>query len=215
MELYSLFEGFPCLAFDVETPNSRNDRMSAIGIARIENGLILEEISTLVNPEEPFDAFNVALTGITPRMAAAAPVFPELWEQYGVLFSSSILIAHNAPFDLSVLSRCLRDYGLEAPRYLPYCCTVRMGRRCYPELANHRLDTLCRYRDIPLDHHNAGSDSRACADLFLDYGAHGFSAGEFLRLYDRLEGRTLRKKETDALLLTHESQQAERSSLLF
>ena len=90
-----------------------------------------------------------------------------------------------------------------------------MGRRCYPELANHRLDTLCRYRDIPLDHHKAGSDSRACAELFLDYSAHGFSAGKFLRLYDRLEGRTLQKKETDALLSALDSQQTECASLLF
>ncbi len=200
MELYNLFEDFPYLAFDVETPNSRNDRMSAIGIARIEGGFIIEEMSTLVNPEEAFDRFNIMLTGITPRMAEASPVFPELWEQIKSFFTHSILIAHNAPFDLSVLSHCLRDYGLDAPRYLPYCCTVQMGRRCYPELTNHRLDTLCIYRDIPLDHHKAGSDSRACAELFLDYRAHGLETNRFLRFYDRLEARTLRKNETDALL---------------
>ena len=200
MELMEWFKGFPYLAFDVETPNSRSERMSAIGIARIENGVIVEESTTLVNPQQPFDAFNVALTGITPRMARSAPIFPEIWEKIGPLFSRSILLAHNAPFDLSVLSKCLTDYDLEAPRYLPYCCTVRMGRRCYPELANHRLDTLCIRCEITLTHHQAGSDSRACAELFLDYLAHGLETRDFLRLYDRLERRTLSKKEIGALL---------------
>ena len=111
------------VAFDVETPNYANDRMSAIGVAVIENGEITEEFYSLVNPETRFDRFNIELTGITPEMAAGTPTFPELWDKLGPLMDSGLLAAHNAPFDLSVLAKCLRDYGVRwrPPRglYLP------------------------------------------------------------------------------------------------
>ena len=63
------------IAFDVETPNYANDRISAIGVTVIENGKVEEQYDTLVNPEAPFSAFNVALTGITPAMVADKPAF--------------------------------------------------------------------------------------------------------------------------------------------
>ena len=57
------------VAFDVETPNSHNDRISSIGITVVENGIIADNLYYLVNPETYFDMFNVQLTGITPEMA--------------------------------------------------------------------------------------------------------------------------------------------------
>ena len=56
------------IAFDVETPNHRNDRMSAIGITVIEDGAITREFYSLVDPEQEFDPFNISLTGITPEI---------------------------------------------------------------------------------------------------------------------------------------------------
>ena len=53
------------IVFDTETPNSRNNRMSAIGISVVEDGVITREFATLVNPEAHFDPFNIQLTGIT------------------------------------------------------------------------------------------------------------------------------------------------------
>ncbi len=179
------------VAFDVETPNCRNDRMSAIGIAVIENGLIERSFTSLVNPETRFDAFNIALTGITPEMVRTAPTFPELWRRIGPLMQSSVLIAHNAPFDLRVLACCLKGYGLTGPQTLRYACTVQMGRRCYPHLPNHRLDTLCRYRSIPLQHHQADSDCLACGQLFLDYLQNGLTLSPFLREFDLETMRTV------------------------
>ena len=172
------------IAFDVETPNSYNDRMSAIGLAVIENGQVFRTFATLVNPETHFDAFNVALTGISPEMVRTAPTFPELWARIGRVMQNSLLLAHNAPFDMRVLGCCLKDYGLPMPGPLTYACTVQMGRRCYPHLPNHRLDTLCRALNIPLDHHRADSDSRACAELFLNYLQNGLTVQPFLRQYD-------------------------------
>lgn len=179
------------IAFDVETPNSANDRMSAIGITVIENGAIVDEFSTLVNPEAYFNRFNIQLTGITPQMAAQAPTFGALWPVIQPVLSSGMLIAHNAPFDMSVLAKCLRAYGICWQSSADYACTCQMGRRCFPELPNHKLNTLCTYLNITLDHHQAASDSHACAQLLLHYQEKGMDVGQFCRKYDLVHARTL------------------------
>lgn len=180
------------IAFDVETPNYLNDRMSAIGITVIDSGVIVDDFYSLVNPEEQFNYFNVQLTGITPEMVADKPTFSELWTELEPLMSTGILIAHNAPFDMRVLAQCLGAYGIDWQPFATYACTCAMGRACYPELSNHKLNTLCAYLDLNLDHHNAGSDSRACGELLLDYMRHGLNIGRYVRRYDLLQRRTLR-----------------------
>ena len=181
------------LVFDVETPNARNDRMSAIGLTVVENGVVRRTHATLVNPETHFDPFNVRLTGITPEAAAQAMSFPELWAHVRPLFDHSVLAAHNAPFDMHVLACCLRHYGLDHLPSYPYICTVRLGRQVYPRLPDHRLDTMCEALGIPLDHHRAGSDSRAAAFLLADYMARGADPARFRRMYDMGGMRTLRR----------------------
>ena len=181
------------IAFDVETPNYANDRMSAIGITVIEDGLIIDEFYSLVNPEVPFSPFNISLTKITPEMVRDQPAFPQLWEKIRPIMESGVLIAHSAPFDMSVLAQCLKAYKIEWQPFARYACTCVMGRACYPELGNHRLDTLCSYLKFDLDHHNAGSDSRACAMLLLDYLRHGVDIGRYLRRYDLILRKTVRQ----------------------
>lgn len=178
------------VVFDVETPNASNSRMSAIGLTVVEDGRIVDELFTLVNPETYFHPFNVALTGITPEMAERAPTFEQLWETIGPMMSSGLLVAHNAPFDMSVLAKCLRAYCIDWRDRVPYLCTVRLGRRCYPQLPNHRLNTLCAYLDISLDHHQAGSDSRACAEILIDCLDRGMDAGRFVREFDMVHMRS-------------------------
>ena len=180
------------IAFDVETPNSANDRMSAISISVIDDGRITEEFSTLVNPETHFDSFNIALTGITPDAVRKAPTFDRLWPQIRSFMDSGLLLAHNAPFDMAVLAKCLRAYGIDWQRYVPYACTCAMSKRCCPSLINHKLDTLCRYYGIALDHHQASSDSHACAQLFLDMNAEKTVLQDYRRMYDMYQMRTLK-----------------------
>lgn len=187
------------VAFDVETPNYENNRMSAIGIATVKGEEITGTFGTVINPETYFASFHVALTGITPGQAERAPAFWALWPTVEPLLSGGILLAHNAPFDLGVLARCLRAYSIDWAHYVPYICTVRMSRAALPQLPNHRLNTLCEHWDIPLEHHRAESDSLACAQLFLNCRRAGVAAGRFLRWYDLLEMRTLTAGEALAL----------------
>ena len=144
------------VAFDVETPNAQNRRMSAIGVSVIERGEIVQELYTLVDPQTHFDPFNIAL-----------------------------------PFDLRVLASCLHDYHIDWKPEAAYLCTCQMGRKAYPYLPNHKLNTLCDHLRLDLDHHNAGSDSRACALLLLDYLQKGLRPEPFLRTYRFADRKTL------------------------
>ena len=170
------------IVFDVETPNRYNSRMSAIGIAVVEDGRVTDSFYSLVDPEQPFDCFNTQLTGIDSRTVRGAPTFPELWARIEPLMSSGVLVAHNAPFDLGVLKKCLRDYGIPWQARVPGLCTVRMGRRLLPDVS-HRLNDLCAYYGIPLDHHRADSDSLACAQILLRYLAAGASPEKYIKIY--------------------------------
>ncbi|MEE1113603.1 MAG: 3'-5' exonuclease [Eubacterium sp.] len=170
------------IAFDVETPNRRNNRMSAIGISVIEDGKIADSYFSYVDPEQTFDYFNTRLTGISAQTVKGAPNFALLWKEIEPIMSSGMLLAHNAPFDLGVLRKCLADYGIAWKPTVDYLCTVQMGRRILPE-QGHKLNELCDYYGIELDHHQADSDSRACAEIFLHYLEGGADVERFVHHY--------------------------------
>ena len=168
------------IAFDVETPNHLSDRMSAIGITVIEDGTIKDELYSLINPETYFDYFNTRLTGISEETVWDAPTFPELWPEIEPLMSGGLLVAHNAVFDMGVLKKCLQYYEIDWKPYVRYICTVQMGRRILPGMS-HKLDVLCDYYGIELDHHQAASDSRACAKILLRYLEQGADIRKSIR----------------------------------
>lgn len=170
------------IAFDVETPNRLNHRMSAIGITVIDDGEITKDFYSLVNPETHFDWFNTQLTGIDAELVKDAPAFPELWPEIEPIMSSGILLAHNAVFDLGVLKKCLDGYGIFWKRSAKYLCTVQMGRQLLPGMS-HKLNALCGYYGISLNHHNAGSDSQACAKILLRYIEDGADVSRYIRTY--------------------------------
>ena len=170
------------IAFDVETPNRYNSRMSAIGIAVVEDGRIVDSFYSLVDPEQPFDLLNTQLTGIDSRAVRGAPTFRELWGRIEPIMSSGLLVAHNAPFDMGVLKKCLRAYNIPWRTQVPGVCTVRMGRRLLPGIS-HGLGDMCAYYGIELDHHRADSDSLACARILIRYLESGADPEKYIRMY--------------------------------
>ena len=150
---------------DVETPNFSNSAISAIGLIHINtDGEIIEKY-TFVNPEQHFDTFNIELTGITPEMVKDAPVFASVWEEIKEYFENSIIVAHNARFDLGVISKCLIRNHLEIPN-MQYMCTVDLSRKYIPS-KSHKLNVLSELLGIELNHHQADSDTKACMEIFM------------------------------------------------
>lgn len=172
------------IVFDVETPNFKNDRMSALGICIVENMRITDNFYALVNPETYFNRFNIELTGITPEMVARKRSFGELWDAgLADIMCSGVLVAHNAQFDMSVLSKCLDHYGKSGISSLRFACTVKLSRAALPELPNHKLDTVSKFLNIQLDHHHAGSDARAAAEILIYCMKNGCNMTSFIQQY--------------------------------
>lgn len=170
------------IVFDVETPNRLNNRMSAIGISVVEDGKIVREIYSLVDPEQEFDHFNTMLTGIDAEAVRGKPNFRELWEEIGPVMTSGLLVAHNAPFDMGVLMKCLDRYDIDGPEHFEYACTCRMSRSLLPFLPDHKLNTVSEFFGIELNHHRAGSDAHAAAEILIRLIDRGCDVGSFIRI---------------------------------
>lgn len=177
------------MAFDLEMPNRFGDRISAIGISVIEGGRIVKRYYSLVNPECRFDPYAAELTGINATLVADKPTFPEIWDDIRGLLTNEILVAHSAQNDLHVLSNCLNSYGIEWTPTAKCLCTLTMGNLCYPDLENHRLDTMCEALGIELAHHNAGSDADGAALLLLNYIENGMDPAEHIKTYDTVKAK--------------------------
>ncbi len=155
---------------DVEATGAKMppNRLIELGAYRIRDGRIVDKFLSLVNPEIPIPRFVVALTGITNEMVRTAPLFAEVAPRWLDFVSDSVLIAHNALFDTSFLNHEISRVFPGHRMVNPHLCTVRLSRRAFPELANHRLDTIASHFSIPIiSRHRAGSDALATAELFL------------------------------------------------
>ena len=181
------------IAIDFETALNQQTPCS-LGIAIVKNGQITDCRSYLIDPESKFSSYNMQIHGIHPEDVAGQPTFPQLWETIRPILEQGILVAHNAPFDMSVLAKCLRDYGLSWHKRVPYACTCQMSRRLIPQSHNHKLNTLCDYFGLELDHHHAGSDSRACGEIFFRCVETGADVSGFVRTYDVERIRTEKRR---------------------
>jgi DNA polymerase-3 subunit epsilon len=155
-------------AIDFETACYQRASACAVGLVRVKEGQIDETFYTLIKPPlgmEILPSFT-SIHGITNREVAKAPTFENIWPVLKEFIGNDFLVAHNSSFDKSVLRYCLGYYGIEyaVPDFV---CTVQCSRRKWPELYNHKLDTVSRYLGIELTHHEALSDSLACAKIYL------------------------------------------------
>jgi DNA polymerase III subunit epsilon len=155
---------------DVETTGAaaaRGHRITEIAALRVDGaGRLLDEYSTLVNPERPIPPFITRLTNITDAMVAGAPRFGEIAPRVARLLEGRVFVAHNATFDWSFVGAELaRTAGYEPapPRVL---CTLRLARRLVPEVASRSLGALSDYFGIENDaRHRAYGDARATVTL--------------------------------------------------
>lgn len=159
------------LAIDFETANPYRDSACALGLVAVERGRIVAERAFLVRPPSPWFTFS-DLHGITWEKVARAPSFAELWPTLRPWFArADRLLAHNAAFDAAVLRASCQRYGIVPPER-PFLCTLRLVRRAWG-LRPAGLAHVCARFGIPLDHHDALSDARACALIALRALAEG------------------------------------------
>ena len=148
------------------TSTGSKAKIIQVGIVVIEDGEIVEQYATDVNPHERLDSHIKELTGLTDKRLAKAPEFSQVAEKIFELVKDGIFVAHNVQFDANLLAEFLffEGYELRTPRI----DTVELAQIFYPQLEKYNLGILCQELGIPLEQaHSALSDAQATAELFL------------------------------------------------
>lgn len=152
---------------DLETTgtNTLHDRITEVGLCEVRNGTVLEEWSSLVNPEKSIPPFIEKLTGITTGMVADAPRFADIAAELRDKLSGKILVAHNARFDYGFLKSEFRRTEIDFQKQV--LCTVKLSRALFPHHRRHNLDELIVRHELDVrDRHRALGDARVVQRFF-------------------------------------------------
>jgi len=152
---------------DLETTggNSAYDRITEVGLVRVQDGELVEEWSSLVNPERPIPAYIEAYTGISNQMVADAPRFADIAALVRDKLRGAVFVAHSARFDYSFLRS---EFGrLDMPFSAKVLCTVKLSRRLFPSFARHNLDAVMERHGLSCSaRHRALGDARVLHEFW-------------------------------------------------
>lgn len=152
---------------DIETTgmNREGNKITEVAIVCVDNGVVTEEWSSLINPECPIPWGITKLTGITDAMVSDAPKFYGVAKKIVELTEGRTFVAHNAFFDYRFLQREFSELGYTFQREV--LCTVRLARKAFPGLPSYSLHNLSRhFRLERLAEHRALDDAKACWEVF-------------------------------------------------
>ena len=157
------------VAIDFETATGDRNSACAVAIVTVEEGIIVEEYSQLIQPpSNDYTWRNIQVHGIRPNDTVNSPSFSEVYPELHKRLTGKTVVAHNEAFDRSVMQKSMESYDI------PYAdlgceeewvCTVKKYRA--NGFKSAALNVLCDHFEIKLQHHDALSDARACAKLYL------------------------------------------------
>lgn len=157
---------------DLETTGlspRQGHRVIEIGAVAVENGAIVGEFTTLIDAGVPVPAVVQAIHGITDEMLAGQPPPEEVLPRFRAFIADSVLVAHNAAFDIRFLRHEFARLKMGLPN--PHLCTLELSRRRLPRLSDHTLETiyLHLFPDAGLhrQNHRALDDARMTAKIWL------------------------------------------------
>jgi len=154
-------------AIDFETATAFHP--CSVGIVTVENGIVVDEFVTLIKPPDNlYSPFTIQVHGIYPSDTIRAKNFLQVFPEIQKRLQNRVVVAHNESFDRNVLSKSMAYYGLDYADLnigSRWECTVKIYKA--KGLKPTKLSDCCRVMNIQLNHHEALSDARACARLYL------------------------------------------------
>lgn len=152
---------------DIETTGNgyKGSKITEISIFVFDGKKIVDEFTSLVNPEQNIPAFITNLTGITNAMVRNAPKFFEIAKKVAKITENTIFVAHNVNFDYNIIQEEFKNLGFDFKR--KKLCTVRLSRKIMPGLTSYSLGNICTSENIPINgRHRAKGDAEATTELF-------------------------------------------------
>lgn len=154
-------------AIDFETATGYHP--CSVGIVTVENGIITDEFVTLIKPpRNEYNPYTIQVHGIYPRDTINAKSFLQVYPEIEKRLKNRVIVAHNESFDRNVLVKSMALHGLvyeDLNIAARWECTVKIYKA--KGLKPTKLSDCCREMNIELNHHEALSDARACAKLFM------------------------------------------------
>lgn len=197
---------------DLETTGaavSQGSMITEVGAVKVRGGEILGEFQTLVNPHTAIPPFIAVLTGITNSMVAAAPAIDVVLPAFLEFARGTVLVAHNAPFDVGFLQHFARQLGHPWPGF-EVVDTARLARRVVTrdDAPNCKLSSLAvAFGSATTPNHRALEDARATVDvlhgLFERLGTQGVHTLEELQTFTSRVTSAQRRKRHLAEHLPH------------
>lgn len=162
---YDLTSSFVC--FDLETTglNANKDKIIEIGAVKLINNEVVDRFSSFVNPQIPVPQNIIELTGITDDMVKDSPLADTVIKSFIEFCKGSVLVAHNASFDVSFIKKACLDYNIEYD--FTSIDTVAISRAILPDIKNCKLDTVAEYLRVgDFNHHRAIDDAEILSKIF-------------------------------------------------
>ena len=149
---------------DVET-SGKSNKITEISVFKYDGTQVIDEFTSLVNPEVYIPDYITSLTGIDNATVADAPTFAEVANDILDITESTTFVAHNVNFDYNVIRNEFKALGIDFNR--KKLCTVRLSRKLLPGHKSYSLGKLCKSLDITIvDRHRARGDAEATVILF-------------------------------------------------
>jgi DNA polymerase-3 subunit epsilon len=152
---------------DIETTGhgQKGQKITEISALIFDGKKVIDEFTSLVNPEQNIPTFITNLTGITNAMVRNAPKFYEIAKKVEDITKGTIFVAHNVNFDYNIIHAEFKSLGFDFKR--KKLCTVRLTRKIIPGLPSYSLGNICTAEKIPINgRHRAKGDAEATAELF-------------------------------------------------
>jgi len=155
------------VAIDVETANADMASICQIGIAKFIDGKLVDEWSSLINPEDDFNFINIDIHGISEDVVADAPTLPEVLSTLKDLLSNTVCVSHTH-FDRVSIYRAFSKYGL-AQIETSWLDSARVARRAWDDCAwsGYGLANVCKKIGYDFKHHDALEDAKAAGQVLL------------------------------------------------
>ena len=136
---------------DLETTglSAKTEKITEIGIMKIKDGEVLEEFCEFVNPEKHIPERVQEITKITDDMVKDAPTIEEMFPKVLEFIKGTVLVAHNATFDIGFLKTIAKDLGYEFD--YTYVDTLPLARKLYPEIKKHKLGKIAEHLKIKVE----------------------------------------------------------------
>ncbi|MBR5272611.1 MAG: PolC-type DNA polymerase III [Clostridia bacterium] len=157
------------VVFDLETTGigALNERITEIGAVKVVDGKIVDKFATFVNPGKPIPERITEITGITDEMVADAPDESVAIPKFIEFCADSVLVAHNANFDMSFISASCNRLGIDfRPAFID---TLVLARSIYTSIKNYKLGTIAKHLQLPeYTSHRAYDDAQTLGLILID-----------------------------------------------